>query len=409
MKKLHFVFLLAAALCSETLFAQARSLIEAYIEKYKDIAMAEMARTGVPASITLAQGIHESGAGTSDLVTRSNNHFGIKCKTEWNGEKVYNDDDARGECFRKYEDPYISYKDHSDFLRARKHYASLFELDPEDYEGWAHGLKKAGYATNPKYPQILIKLIRDYRLQDYTLIALGKKEPGETEPAWAKLNKPASENDGVVLTRNSETNNTAKQIYPHGIFTINDTKVIAVSKGTSYLKVATENNISLVRLFEFNDLKDGDVAVEDGLLFLQRKRKTGANEFHLVTEGETLYSIAQIEGIRLESLLEYNQLADNAPVQAGEKLHLKSQAPARPRLLSFFARKKDQEPQPEKVIERKETKAAPQVIVHVVQPKDTMYSIARKYEVGVDDVKKWNEMQSSDLKIGQQIKINKSR
>ncbi|RYZ47731.1 MAG: N-acetylmuramoyl-L-alanine amidase, partial [Chitinophagaceae bacterium] len=147
MKKRHIFFLLATALVSQGLFAQAKNRVQEYIDKYKDIAMAEMARTGVPASITLAQGIHESGAGTSDLVQRSNNHFGIKCKTEWTGEKVYHDDDARGECFRKYDDPFTSYKDHSDFLRARKHYASLFDLDPQDYEGWAYGLKKAGYAT----------------------------------------------------------------------------------------------------------------------------------------------------------------------------------------------------------------------------------------------------------------------
>ena len=408
MKKLSFFFILVAAFGSSTLCAQSRSIVEEYIVKYKDIAMAEMARTGVPASITLAQGIHESGAGTSDLVQRSNNHFGIKCKTEWTGEKVYHDDDARGECFRKYDDPFISYKDHSDFLRTRKHYSSLFELDPEDYEAWAYGLKKAGYATNPKYPQILIKLIRDYNLQDYSLIVLGKKQPGETEPAWVKLNTPAAEEETAVVTRNSEASNAAKPVYPQGVFTINDTKVVAVTKGASYLKVAEEHNISLARLFEFNDLKDGDVAMEDGLLFLQRKRKTGANEFHVVAAGETLYGIAQTQGIRLESLLEYNQLAANATVQAGETLYLKSQAPSSPKLLGIFSLKKDHKPKEETalVIEKQ---PAPQIIVHVVQPKDTVYSIARKYAVEVNDVKKWNEMQSTDLKIGQQLKINKSR
>ncbi|HZH38198.1 MAG TPA: glucosaminidase domain-containing protein, partial [Flavisolibacter sp.] len=134
MKKLCFFFLLTAALGSQCLFAQSKAVIQDYIEKFKDIAITEMARTGVPASITLAQGIHETAAGTSQLVVKSNNHFGIKCKTEWTGEKVYHDDDARGECFRKYDDPFISYQDHSDFLRTRAHYASLFTLDPEDYE-----------------------------------------------------------------------------------------------------------------------------------------------------------------------------------------------------------------------------------------------------------------------------------
>ena len=128
------------------------------------MAIREMQRTGVPASITLAQGILETEAGKSDLVIRSNNHFGIKCKSSWTGEKVYHDDDAQGECFRKYSDAEDSYKDHSDYLRTQPRYASLFSLDPLDYKGWATGLKKAGYATNPRYAQILIKYIEKYNL-----------------------------------------------------------------------------------------------------------------------------------------------------------------------------------------------------------------------------------------------------
>ena len=181
MKKLKLPFVIILLLSGSTIFAQSATVIKDYIAKYKDIAIEEMLRTGVPASIKLAQGIHETAAGKSALVTKSNNHFGIKCKAEWKGPSVSHDDDARGECFRKYEDPFQSYRDHSDFLKTRAHYASLFQLDPTDYEGWAYGLKKAGYATNPKYPQIIIKLIKDYNLDDYTLIALGRKkeEPSE--------------------------------------------------------------------------------------------------------------------------------------------------------------------------------------------------------------------------------------
>ena len=173
MLKLYVILLLS--IISYPLFAQNSPIVKQYIETYKDIAIAEMQRTGVPASITLAQGIHETEAGQSDLVRASNNHFGIKCKGNWTGETVFHDDDARGECFRKYNDPADSYRDHSDFLRTRPNYASLFQLDPIDYEGWAKGLKKAGYATNPKYASILIRLINDYHLQDYTLIAMNKK------------------------------------------------------------------------------------------------------------------------------------------------------------------------------------------------------------------------------------------
>src|SRR5437868_11855926 len=153
MKKHKLIFLLSSILSGLSLFAQSPDQIRKYIDTYKDIAVAEEIRTGVPAAITLAQGIHETGAGTSDLVLSSNNHFGIKCKTEWSGAAVYHDDDAKGECFRKYNDPIDSYRDHSDFLKNRPYYASLFKLDPTDYAAWSFGLKKAGYATNPRYPQ----------------------------------------------------------------------------------------------------------------------------------------------------------------------------------------------------------------------------------------------------------------
>ena len=170
MKKLILFFGLNILLLN--VFAQSQKA-EAYINKYKDIAMDEMIRSGVPAAITLAQGILESSYGESDLCIQSNNHFGIKCKEEWTGEKVYHDDDAKHECFRSYPDAAASYKDHSDFLKGRPWYASLFELQPTDFEGWAYGLKKAGYATEKDYPQKLLKVINDYNLNQYTLIALG--------------------------------------------------------------------------------------------------------------------------------------------------------------------------------------------------------------------------------------------
>lgn len=172
MQKRFLYFFLFILFTGTKLSAQRPELITAYISTYKDLAIAEMQRTGIPASITLAQGIFESTAGTSDLVLASNNHFGIKCKDTWTGESVKHDDDLRQECFRKYPSAIDSYKDHSDFLRTRSHYAFLFKIDPLDYKSWAYGLKKAGYATNPRYPQALIKLIEDYHLNEYTLLAL---------------------------------------------------------------------------------------------------------------------------------------------------------------------------------------------------------------------------------------------
>src|SRR5687768_17193708 len=171
MKKLLFVAILAAI--SGKLCAQKISP-EEYISTYKNMAVREMKRMGVPASITLAQGILETEFGNSDLVKKSNNHFGIKCKSSWTAEGVSHDDDALGECFRTYKDAEGSFRDHSNYLRGNERYAFLFKLDPRDYKAWAYGLKKAGYATNPKYPEMLIRHIEENNLQQYTMLAINE-------------------------------------------------------------------------------------------------------------------------------------------------------------------------------------------------------------------------------------------
>src|SRR5580765_8052857 len=185
-----FMMMLTRILC-----AQNPDQINNYINTYKFLAIAEMQRSGVPASIILAQGIHETSAGTSELVVASNNHFGIKCKANWTGQVVYYDDDARGECFRSYAAAEDSYRDHSDYLSQTPRYASLFKLNPEDYESWAYGLKKAGYATNVRYSQILIRLIRDYKLEKYSLVAIGKLPPEAAAPGnlAKEMNRPSLE------------------------------------------------------------------------------------------------------------------------------------------------------------------------------------------------------------------------
>jgi hypothetical protein len=330
MKKHKLLFTLLFAAVSNLIFAQSSDVVRKYIETYKNVAIAEEIRTGVPAAITLAQGIHETGAGTSDLVVASNNHFGIKCNG-WNGQTVSHDDDAKGECFRKYDNPGDSYKDHSDFLKNRPYYTSLFKLDPADYKAWAYGLKKAGYATNPKYAQILIKLIEDYGLQQYTLLALDGKfaDGGDVVYASDVKTDDAKTNEPVIQKAVVRTYN-----YPSGVFKINETSVVFVKKGTSFLKVANDNDISLSRLFEFNDMKPVDIAENDQLMYLQRKRKIGPEEFHIVQEGETLHDIAQAEGIRFESLLEYNMLKDGMQPAAGEKLNLKWKVSEMPKLVA---------------------------------------------------------------------------
>jgi flagellum-specific peptidoglycan hydrolase FlgJ len=171
-------------ICISKGFSQKNPAVESYILQFAPLAIEEQLRTGIPAAIKLAQAIHESAAGQGDLAMRSNNHFGIKCKSNWTGPTAYHDDDEKGECFRAYDSIAFSYRDHSDFLKNSKRYASLFELESTDYEGWAKGLKNAGYATNPKYPALLIKLIETYELFIFTDQAIAKleKSNGQINP-----------------------------------------------------------------------------------------------------------------------------------------------------------------------------------------------------------------------------------
>ncbi|HEY4965887.1 MAG TPA: glucosaminidase domain-containing protein [Puia sp.] len=325
---LRFWLWLGMILLTKTLSAQNPDQVSQYINTYKLLAISEMQRSGVPASIILAQGIHESQAGTSDLVIASNNHFGIKCKSGWTGQVVHHDDDARGECFRSYPTAADSYRDHSDYLTQTPRYAFLFKLNPEDYESWAYGLKKAGYATNLKYPQILIKLIRDYDLENYSLIALGK-QPLERIESGTQTKEIA----GGSMGRSGDS---AAQMpapaatYPEGLFSINAAKVIYVKAGVSLLSVSNQYEIPLARLLEFNDMNQQDVLREDQLVFLQRKRKSGESPFHIVQPGESMYSICQSEGVRYENILEYNRLKPGEEPAAGEKIYLQSMAGSKP-------------------------------------------------------------------------------
>ncbi|HUR67348.1 MAG TPA: glucosaminidase domain-containing protein [Chitinophagaceae bacterium] len=329
-------------LASISLSAQQSELVKTYISQYKDLAIAEMIRTGVPASIKLAQGINETMAGTSNLVISSNNHFGIKCKSTWTGETIKHDDDLRGECFRKYPSPQDSYRDHSDFLKGNQRYAFLFNLDPTDYSGWAWGLKKAGYATNPRYAAALIKTIEDYGLQDYCLIALGKM-PGQKNGLPSLDAKGNEIITGSLIPVNEALTTVAvvaeapeppakKNNYPKGEFRINETKVVYVPKGTPYLAIANEYEVDLSKLFEFNELPRAEEVDKDRLVFLQRKRKTGNSEFHTVQAGETLHDIAQQQAIRLESLQELNWLKDGDIPAIGEQLNLQKRSNTMPKL-----------------------------------------------------------------------------
>ncbi len=332
-----------------------------YIKQYKDAAIQEMKRSGVPASITLAQGMLESGYGESELCQKSNNHFGIKCKTEWTGAKVYHNDDEKGECFRAYPSAADSYRDHSDFLKSRPWYAFLFKLDPTDYEGWAYGLKKAGYATEKNYPQSLIRIIKEYNLQEHTLAALSKPStPAETTVVVTETVQPKEEKkqaDTVVKTKTApvvakvepvkdevveevETDYTEtvvnpstalkpdsitkKSAYPEGIFTINHAKVMYAKEGTALLALANQFGISLSNLLEFNDLEEMDVLDTDRLIFTERKLKKGAKDFYEVQSNESVHEICQKEGVQLQTILSLNKLQKNSILKKGDKVYLRS-------------------------------------------------------------------------------------
>lgn len=365
-------------LLSNAVFAWGQRIsVQDYIRQYKDIAIAEMHRTGVPASIKLAQGILESESGNGNLVKRSNNHFGIKCKSYWTGEKVYHDDDERDECFRKYDHAEDSWRDHSDFLRNSERYAALFRLKKTDYKGWAHGLKKAGYATNPRYPNILIWQIEKYNLHQYDLM---EYTPDEALLVENETKVPADLDAPVTSPTTSQS---AAQVFDIGAKTKrNGLSAIYAVAGTSLLAIATKHNLSLSRLLEYNDLDADGLLEEDSWIYLERKHKFAAQESVVAEANESYHSIAQSHGVQLEKLLEYNGVTEDDEVAAGTTVWLKPNTQVAVTTTSG-------------------------TIIHKVQPKEGLYAISRKYNVPVSVIREINQLTSDQLQVGQQLIISK--
>ena len=293
MKKLK-LFLILIISCL-TLQAQTRNKqYEDYIKKYRELAVEEMKKYHIPASITLAQGLLESGAGQSTLARKSNNHFGIKCGSGWRGKTVSHDDDARGECFRAYKHPKESYEDHSKFLAGRSRYASLFKLKITDYKGWARGLKKAGYATNPRYADQLIGIIELYELHKYD---------EKNYLKWIKKNPN-----------------------PHQTYIANDLLYIVVRAGDSWKSISKEFDISQKKLRKYNDLYKGYALQVGDILYLEKKNKKADKEHivHVLRAGESMYSVSQKYGIRLKNLYKMNKMdADDPAPEVGTILRLR--------------------------------------------------------------------------------------
>jgi len=300
--------------------------VEEYTSLYADKAVTEMQRTGVPASITLAQGIIESDYGRSRLAVKGNNHFGVKCHSSWKGKRIFHDDDRRNECFRKYDSAEESFRDHSDFLVNGSRYDFLFELRPDDFKGWAKGLKKAGYATNPRYASMLIRTIEENKLYLYDNISSysratansAGKEGRKTEIVPAKSNTNINrDNPEFVVTKSSR------------IKTRNRIEYIIVKEGETYKSLAKEFDLLSWELFRYNDLPDEAVLVPGQLLYLQPKRSKAehGNDYHIIKEGETMFTISQFYGIKLKTLYERNHLVPGRVPDQGTELWLRKTKP----------------------------------------------------------------------------------
>jgi len=306
-----------------------------YIDQWKDEAMFQMVTHGIPASITLAQGILESGNGNSELAAKSNNHFGIKCHSDWTGKKSYHDDDKKGECFRVYETAHQSFEDHSTFL-LRKRYESLFKLKATDYKGWARGLKRCGYATNPKYANLLIRLVEENDLARFDKQALKMKKSGEI-PARnidskkrKKKNKKRKSKDTPVNDNPIEINTDndvmiAKAgIRTHSIkMSTNRIKFCIAKEGDTFSSLSKELLLMPWQLPKYNELPPNAQLEEGQIIYLQPKRKKGNAHDHIMEDGDTLWSVSHTYGIKMKHLLKLNGIDGSASPPPGTKLRLR--------------------------------------------------------------------------------------
>lgn len=278
-----------------------------YISRYSSIAVSEMLRSGVPASITLAQGLLESSYGQSDLAVKGNNHFGIKCHSDWRGERVFFDDDQPHECFRKYPSAEQSFTDHSDFLRYKSRYSFLFDYKTDDYSSWAYGLKKAGYATDPSYASKLIKLIETYKLDRFdklTDVSSGKVVNLPETPS--QLEQP------VRTVPTGRTGFFAVSLEREVLY-LNGVPFVYARNGETYRSIAQTYDLFPRELASFNDVKDPDRRLNAGeTVYLQRKadKATKGLEKHICSEGESLTDISQRYAVRLKSLMKLNGIKE---------------------------------------------------------------------------------------------------
>ena len=300
MKRPIILFILLLTVCL-TAFAQRvtwNKVYSDYFDKWGEVAVQQMVQYRIPASITLAQGVLESGAGRSELARKANNHFGIKCNG-WTGRKSYHDDDERGECFRAYDNAYQSYVDHSVFLTTSQRYRRLFDLKRTDYKGWAHGLKACGYATSPTYATRLIEIIETYKLHRYD------------------TGKEFDKGGGSSVLQGELRH----------VYAFNKNYYVRARRGDTFRRIADELDVSYRKLASYNERKKNDLLEEGEIIWLQKKRRKAPKEFknrpHRVEAGESMYTISQRYGIQLKSLYKMNNLSPNYVIRTGDRLRVR--------------------------------------------------------------------------------------
>lgn len=310
---------------------------EEYIKKYSAIAVEEMYRSGVPASITLAQGLLESRYGQSALAAKGNNHFGIKCHNDWKGKTMKVDDDKKGECFRVYKNAEESFRDHSDFLRYKDRYKFLFDYQITDYKAWANGLKKAGYATDPQYPQKLIDLIERYRLYEYDTVAsqskARKKDKGKKEEDLTAIpESPLALEEAVVYKSSPMRGDESVRIsLSRQLLSKNGVPFVYSAQGETYKSIAKDNHLLLRELLSYNDLKK-DTELQPGtVVYLDHKKKStrkGLDKYIVEEDGESLRDICQRFAVKESSVRKMNRIKKgDVYLREGDTIFLRGKKP----------------------------------------------------------------------------------
>ena len=310
MKKMFIAIVLLLGLLG--LSAKDDTPQERYVKKYADMAVKEMVRSGVPASITLAQGMLESGSGMSKLATQGNNHFGIKCHKGWEGKSMRVDDDAPNECFRVYSSVADSYKDHSDFLRYRDRYKFLFDLERTDYKGWAYGLKKAGYATDPGYPAKLIKYIEEYKLYKYDVLSKVEEKEVPLSPLVIEAPKMAREEFHFPLTRE--------------LFSKNGVPFVYSLEGETYRSIAKYYHLFLQEILRFNDLRKDEELLPGTVVYLSFKEnhtQPGLDKYIIEQDGENFHAICQRFAVKEKAILKLNGWKKAPFLAEGDEIKLR--------------------------------------------------------------------------------------